>query len=309
MDPNAFWLNSKLLNLILLLLLVSHSVPEFAGRVAIIATMHRKEQAIAPRLTTALGIRPDVPPSFDTDRFGTFTRDVQRPADQLATARLKAQAALEMTGETLAIASEGSFGPHPDIPFVPCDRELVLLLDREHNLEIVGQAISTNTNYRSQTVRSVDEALTFARAVGFPKHGLVVMPTGQEPCSKAITKGITTKSILIAALDTALASSPTGTVHIETDMRAHFNPTRMEVIAVATDDLVRQIRQRCPHCDCPGFAIAQHNPGLPCAWCHTPTLLTLSVTSRCQRCQFEQTNAFPNGQETADPGNCPYCNP
>lgn len=286
-----------------------NEMPEFAGRVAVIATMHRKEQAISPRLASALGVQPFVPPRFNTDSFGTFTRDVDRPADQLATARLKAQAALELTGEALAIASEGSFGPHPQIPFVPCDREIVLLLDREHDLEIAGQAISTDTNYRSQTIRSVEEALAFAQAVGFPQHGLVVMPTAKGSPSDEIAKGITTESALSKAVAIALARSKTGTAHLETDMRAHCNPTRMQVIAEATEDLLRAIAQRCPDCDCPGFAIVQRNPGLPCAWCSTPTLLTLSATYRCQRCDFKKVAPFPDGQSTAEPGNCPFCNP
>lgn len=286
-----------------------NQLPEFAGRVAVIATMHRKEQAIAPRLESCLGVQTHVPPNFNTDSFGTFTRDVDRPANQLATARLKAKAALELTGRTLAIASEGSFGPHPQIPFVPCDRELVVLIDSEHHLEIVGQAISTDTNYRSQTIRSVDDAFVFAQAVGFPEHGLVVMPTAEGSRSEAIAKGIITELALIAAVETALAASPNATAHIETDMRAHLNPTRMKVIAEATEDLVRTIVQRCPSCDCPGFAIVRRNPGLPCAWCGTPTLLTLSVTYRCQRCDFVKADNFPEGQPTADPGNCPYCNP
>jgi hypothetical protein len=271
--------------------------------------MHRKEQAIAPRLESALGVHAHVPAEFNTDSFGTFTRDVQRPADQIATARLKAKAALELTGETLAIASEGSFGPHPQIPFVPCDRELVVLIDLEHNLEIVGQAISTDTNYRSQTIRSIDEAFAFAQAIDFPAHGLVVMPTAKGAAASTIVKGITTESSLTAAVETALSHSPTGAVHIETDMRAHFNPTRMKVIAEATEDLLRAIAQRCPTCDAPGFAIVRRNPGLPCAWCKTPTLLTLSVTYRCQRCDFAKIENFPDGQSTADPGNCSYCNP
>ncbi|ASC69549.1 hypothetical protein XM38_004760 [Halomicronema hongdechloris C2206] len=117
--------------------------------------MHRKEQVIAPRLETAPGVKPLMPAGFNTDTLGTFTRDVPRSADQITTARLKAEAALDLTGETLAIASEGSFGSHPQIPFVPCDRKLVLLLDLEPQLEIVGQAISTDTDFRSQ-IHSLD---------------------------------------------------------------------------------------------------------------------------------------------------------
>jgi hypothetical protein len=75
--------------------------------------MHHKERVIVPVLQQELGIKCIVPENFNTDIFGTFTREVERPGTQIAAARLKAQQALEVTGETLAIASEGSFTLHP----------------------------------------------------------------------------------------------------------------------------------------------------------------------------------------------------
>ena len=281
----------------------------FAGRVAVIATMHRKETAIAPLLESAWGVKTLVPAEFDTNRFGTFTREVNRPADQLTTARLKAKAALELTGETLAIASEGSFGPHPQLPFMACNRELVVLLDSQQQLEIVGECLATKTNYQSQTIRTPSEALAFAESVGFPEHGLVIMPSASGNLPEAIVKGITTEARLVEAVKLALEQSPSKNAHIETDMRALYNPTRMEAIAHATEDLIRVAEQRCPQCDCPGFRVVKHEPGLPCGLCGTPTLLTLSVLYQCQRCQFEQRQPFPDALEFADPGQCPYCNP
>ena len=126
--------------------------PFFANRVGVLATMHRKEKVIAPILEQELGIKLQIPENFNTDRFGTFTRDRDRPGNQRSTARLKAESALELTGESLAIASEGSFGPHPSFPMVACNCELVVLVDRAHNLEIFGQEISLGTNYRHTTV-------------------------------------------------------------------------------------------------------------------------------------------------------------
>ena len=197
----------------------------FANRVAVIATMHRKEQVIAPLIESALDIRTRVPSNFNTDSFGTFTREPERPADQLTTARLKAEAALEMTGETLAIASEGSFGPHPQIPFVACNRELVVLYDQAHQLEVVGEALSTDTNYQSRAVDSPQAALDFARSVGFPEHGVVVMPAAGKNPKNAFAKGITTEADLSQAVTAVLARSPKRKAHIETDMRALYNPT------------------------------------------------------------------------------------
>ena len=87
---------------------IDHRI-NFRDRLVVIATMHRKELAIAPILQTALGVRIIVPEDFDSDLFGTFTRDIDRPASQIETAKLKAEKALELIDADLAIASEGSF--------------------------------------------------------------------------------------------------------------------------------------------------------------------------------------------------------
>lgn len=100
------------------------------NRTAILATRHRKEQVIAPLFAQEFGVKVIVPAHFNSDYFGTFTRDIPRAGNQLTAARRKAEAVLELTGDTLALASEGAFYPHPSFPFVGCDRELVLLLDR-----------------------------------------------------------------------------------------------------------------------------------------------------------------------------------
>jgi hypothetical protein len=284
----------------------------FAGRVAVLATMHRKEQAIAPLLEAQLGVTVTVPPGFDTDGFGTFTGEVKRPADQLTTARLKAEAALAATGATLAIASEGSFGPHPQIPLVPCDRELVMLCDRQHQLEIVGECLSTDTNYRQQVVRNWSEAEAFAAAVDFPSHGLIVRAdetTHGMANGTIVAKGITAAEDLAAAVTAALQQSANGTARLETDMRALYNPTRLTVIAQATEHLLQVVSQTCPTCGCPGFREVKRWPGLPCGLCGTPTLLTMRVRHQCQRCSYQQDGPTADLPPKADPSQCPYCNP
>jgi hypothetical protein len=282
----------------------------FNGRTAVLATMHQKERVIAPLLEQAIGVRTVVPGKFDTDQFGTFTRDVKRPGDQLAAARLKAEKALDLTGETLAIASEGSFAPHPAFPFIASNRELVLLLDREHNLELVGQTLSTETNYSQQKVTSDDEALAFALKAGFPEHGLVVIANPKEDInhveSTQIRKGIVTEEQLQEALEWALNQAETA--QIETDMRAMVNPTRMKAIAQATEDLIQVLLQVCPQCHTPGFQIVDRKTGLQCSLCGSPTALIRSVIYECHRCRYQQEKLFPHGK-TADPGQCPYCNP
>lgn len=284
------------------------SHPLFADRVAVLATMHRKEKVIAPVLERELGVKIIVPP-FDTDRFGTFTRDQERTGTQLEAARLKAEMVLELTGATIAIASEGMFAPHPGFPAIPCNRELVLLLDKVNGLEIVGEEFSLETNYSHKQVSSYQEAIEFAEKIGFPEHGLVVMVNQDAKKPDQIFKGITSDRELLEAITAALAQSKTGTVHLETDMRAMYNPTRMKVIEKATLQLVELIHSACPQCSMPGFSLVQRMPGLPCELCGLPTALTHLAIHQCQKCGFSQQIPFPDGIEVADPAQCGYCNP
>ncbi|MEO1690834.1 MAG: DUF6671 family protein [Cyanobacteria bacterium J06631_6] len=279
------------------------------NRNAILATKHQKEQVIAPLFAQKFGVKVIVPTNFDSDRWGTFTRDIPRVGNQLAAARRKAEAALELTGETLAIASEGAFFPHPDLPFVSCDRELVLLLDRANNLEIVGEQISTKTNHNHKYVHNSTEAWEFAQKVGFPEHSLVVMSEPHTQKQEEIFKGINQTKTLIEIVEFMLQKKVRDTVYLETDLRAMCNPTRMQVIEEATLNLIQKIARLCPQCSCPGFDLLKRQPGLPCAWCSAPTNLVLAEIYQCQKCQFQETKMYPSGKKLADPGNCSYCNP
>lgn len=280
-----------------------------AGRVLVLATMHRKETAIAPILEQNLGVTVIVPQNFNTDSFGTFTREIPRPGTQLEAAQLKAKKALELTGETLAVASEGSFTPHPYFPSLAVNREIVFLCDRLHDWQLYGEAVSTQTNYNHRTVKTWQEALDFAEKVDFPSHGLIVMVSPNSKGSEEIFKGLTTPEQLKTAFNQALELSPNGQVHLETDMRAMYNPTRMVAIAQATENLVQKIQNRCPNCQFPGFEIIERRIGLPCELCQLPTQLVRSVLYGCQRCGERQEQLYPDGVKTADPSRCNYCNP
>jgi predicted nucleic-acid-binding Zn-ribbon protein len=271
--------------------------------------MHQKERAISPILERELGVKIAVPANFNTDDFGTFTREVKRLGTQIEAARMKAQKALEIAGETLAFASEGTFGPHPMIPYLPANREIVLLLDRANNLEIVGESLSLETNYSHQIVSSVEEAVIFSEKVGFPKHGLVVVVGDAAAGKGEIVKGIIAEKQLFDAVTAGLKKSPNGKVHVETDMRAMYNPTRMKNIAHATLDLVKKFKQFCPECGWPGFEIAERKIGLPCGLCSFPTQLARSAIYKCKNCGYTKEELFPDGRETADPSLCQYCNP
>lgn len=278
----------------------------FRGRQAVLLTKHGKEQVIKPLFEEATGCRVIVESDFDTDLFGTFTRERGRPGTQTETARLKARKGMELHGADLGLASEGSFGPHPAAPFVPLNREIVLLLDVREGLEICGEYAGSNTNYAQKLVSGWSETEQFALSARFPSHFLVVRP--DHEIHEAVIKNISAWESLREAFERCMAVSATRRVYLETDMRAHANPTRMENIKKATEDLVRLISQQCPACGAPGFAAAEKKKGLPCEWCGLPTREHVASIYRCPSCGLSREEREPPDKK-APAGCCDNCNP
>lgn len=276
---------------------------------AVLATMHGKERVIALLLERDLGLRVELALGLNTDRFGTFSREIERKGSQLDAARAKIAAGFANAPYArVGIASEGSFGPHPYIPFLALDRELIVLIDRETGLELIGRDASSETNFDHAVVSNVDSAMKFAERAKFPDHGLIVIGCvdNQPVPDQALIKDITDRESLEAAVGEAV--NKCGAAFVETDMRAHRNPTRMSAIGRATADLVRRFRSRCPECDYPGFDITERVPGLPCAWCGEPTRLIQREILTCRSCGRRQERSATD-KTTADPGQCEGCNP
>ena len=102
----------------------------FQGRKLLVATKHQKELIIGPILEKVLGVGVQLAQNIDTDAFGTFSGEIKRLDDALSTARQKCNAALANSHYDLAIASEGSFGPHPSYFFSYSDDEFFETLDK-----------------------------------------------------------------------------------------------------------------------------------------------------------------------------------
>jgi len=276
------------------------------GRVSALLSKHKKEQVIKPAFEIATGCRVEVLSNFDTDIFGTFTGDVPRPGTQLETAKLKARRAMEISGFDIGLSSEGSFGPHPSIPFVPLNIEYVMLIDDREKIEIWGEWSGYDTNYSSETVDSLVKAEKFAALAGFPQHQLVVKPS--MPNSKELIKGICNHDALVNAVDWAISLSPERKAIIETDMRAHANPTRMANILKATQNLIAKLNSACPECNTPGFWLTERRAGLPCEWCEMPTNEIMAEIYSCIRCGKKEERMYTKGKK-APAGRCPVCNP
>lgn len=281
----------------------------YHNTVAVLATMHGKEQVIGPVLEQGLGLRVGVAMGLDTDRFGAFSREIERAGSPLDAARAKIAAGFDYAPYArVGIASEGSFGPHPSIPFLALGRELVLLIDRERGLELAGHFTTLETNYGHAVVSDIDAAMAFANRSGFPEHGLIVMAhvDGKPAPDLALIKDIADPGTLEKAVDQVVARC--GVAFVEADMRAHRNPTRMRAIQQATSDLVRRFLSRCPVCEHPGFDVSQRIAGLPCSCCGEPTHLIRAEVLICQACDHRQERSGPVGK-TSEPNHCQNCNP
>lgn len=276
------------------------SVEFFKGRKAVIATKHAKEKVMQPLLHHSLGVECFSLEKFDTDTFGTFTGEVERRLSPKDTLRAKISAALDLSGETLGFGNEGSFGPHPQIPFIASDVELVMMIDRKHKLEVVVSHLTTETNFRQGRICNIQELNSFLESVDFPTHGVML----RSENNNELRKGINNWGDLYQA--TQALGLGRNMLSIETDMRAMFNPTRMEVIKTTTQKLVDKIMQQCPVCSMPGYGDEELVSGLPCECCGEATDLVKQKIMQCPHCSHCTSLEL---EKKAPAMYCNQCNP
>ena len=135
----------------------------FNGRQLLIATRHGKEQVIRPILENSLSVHCIISSDIDTDLFGTFTGELPRKDSPVETLRKKCLYAMEQTGADLAVASEGSFGQHPQLYMLSANEEWMIIVDKRNQLEIIARELSAYTNFSGQYVHSREELEQFAQ--------------------------------------------------------------------------------------------------------------------------------------------------
>lgn len=276
----------------------------YAGRRATLATRHDKLVLVAPAFRSLVGLEV-VAVDVDTDQLGTFSGERERHGTQRETAIAKARLGMHPAGTSLGLATEGSFGPLDGNPFANACLEFVVLVDDERGI-VIGEA---EVDYDVPSIR-IDvrngevDAIPLA-AAGFPEHGLIVRPAEGYV---SLTKGIHDMESLGVALVRAAAASPSGTVRVESDLRAHHSPSRRVVIARAAERLARRVAALCADCGAPGWGVVARNAGAPCTECGTATRIVASETLGCTACIATDTRdvASPTG---VDPRYCPRCNP
>jgi len=276
----------------------------YLGKPVALLTQHGKEHVIGSVLGPALGCRIERVSGYDTDLLGTFTREIPRAGTQIEAARRKARLGMELAGLPLGLASEGAFGPDPIAGMFPWNVEIVLWIDDVHGLEIVGRA-QGKANFAHLLTADWKAAETFARQRDFPQHQLVLRPERED--DPRIRKGVCSWTELEAGFAWAQAQSPDGLVFLESDVRAHANPTRQQNIRLAAEDLAAKLCSRCPQCGAPGFWIVERVAGLPCGYCDAPTQEAQADVLGCVKCPHRETR--DREIKHADPARCDYCNP
>ena len=144
----------------------------------------------------------------------------------------------------------------------------------------------------------------FLAKADFPAHALIVRTEHAQPVSAV--KGIRDKAFLVQAIMDLARDS--GSVVVESDLRANFSPSRMRNVAACARLLARRIASRCPQCSCPGWGSVSPIFGLPCADCGSNVESAVSADQYgCGRCEHRQV--FPRALTVANARFCDLCNP
>ncbi len=272
-----------------------------------LATKHAKKTAIAPIFKSILGAEV-IDLDVDTDILGAFSGEVPRIGSALETVKRKCEMGIEKGFFDFCLASEGSFGPHPDYPFIPCDQEILYFIDNLKKIHVWATIFSNKTNYNFKKTTSFPELLEFSKKVKFPTHALIIRPNIWEN-KNHIFKGVQTEEGLKYSLEVSMKRSKDGAAWVETDMRAHMNPSRMSVIQEVARKLANQLNTPCPQCNSPGWGIKRVERGLKCSYCSFETDWVKSEIYGCVFCSCEFKQLRSDGIMSVDPSMCKMCNP
>ncbi len=274
-----------------------------------LATKHSKAIALAPAFLDIVGANV-IEYVVDTDLLGTFSGEIDRKGNALECAKQKCEMSLNKLGSEVeyALASEGSFGPHPFMPFIPCDHEILYFIDKKHGFHLHLSHLSEKTNYQMKALDSWEELKIFASQTLFPSHALILRPNNIEN-KYPIFKGINTWQELEESFKESLKLSDKKKVWVETDMRAHMNPSRMEVIRELGTKLAQRLATYCPSCLAPGWGNIRVKKGLECSWCGEETENIKNEIFGCTKCAFEDSRERSDGLKKSEPAHCQSCNP
>lgn len=277
----------------------------YSKKEVVLTSKHRKIDLIKPAFEISLGcIIFEIP--LDTDQFGTFTGDIVRLDPPLETAVKKARLGMSHTGTPLGIASEGSIGPDPNVPFLHSDIEHLVFVDDENEIVISETFRSFDIALFTTTVSPKDDLNQFLQKADFPNHKLIVRPNRSDKSGSI--KGIADLQHLYEAIEKSAKISPDGLAVVESDLRAISSPSRQKNIEQVANLLALRISQLCPECKLPGWGCTGYEKGLTCSECGSekPSAIRQEILG-CVKCEFTQLGKVIASE--LSPANCDFCNP
>jgi hypothetical protein len=280
------------------------------GKLACLTSKHAKHKAVSKPLTSLTGLNVEEVAEIDTDQLGTFSGEVERQGSPSTVVLKKARLGAEKRAVRFGLATEGSFGPHPSMPFIPSHLEVVGFVDLETAATITEHHMTTKTNFSARDIAPEEDATRFLKSVQFPSHGVIVRSaTPKSSGDVKLFKGIQDYDEVRRAVLESASASLDGKAKIETDMRAYLNPTRQVMIRIAARKLARRLSELCGRCSYPGWGPVRNIAGLECEECGVPTRWVKFVVFGCAHCQHELEMPRTDGLLAASGDNCEICNP
>lgn len=275
-----------------------------AGERVLVASRHDKAAIMQRPLAAMLGIQTWSPPDLDTDRFGTFSGEIERPGSPSEMLRAKISLAQEACPQSrFFMASEGSYGQHPALPMLALGEEWLMWLDAATGQAITERRCFTTRYYGAWRVENTNELRGRLSRCHLPALAVTLRALEANlPAAKGLRSD---DEVLAAYAGLVVAGSPAAVLAI--DMRAHLHLPRQRVLRRLAARLVHRLCCLCPGCSAPGFGKRQWANGLPCADCGAPTAQIAHRVDACEHCAYQSIHA--QRPVPADPRWCDYCNP
>ena len=268
-----------------------------------LATKHGKLAQIAPAFETLRDWQIELV-EIDTDVYGTFSGEVPRLMTPKDAAIEKAKAGALHAGFNFGLASEGTIGPHPQIPFINSDVEVMAFVDLKSEFAVVETLMSPEIQAYSSTVNRDTNLDDVIAKLDLPAHAanLTINIDGERQFIKGIHQPEELRRVVAEALEQS------ATVEIENDFRAMSSPSRQNNIAALAEKLAARLGSHCPACNQIGWGSVGFEYGLPCSDCfEIVASVAHSQKLGCVTCAHSELRSL--GRDSVDPARCERCNP
>jgi hypothetical protein len=273
-------------------------------RVAL-ATQHGKERQLAPPFAEILGWDIEVA-AVDTDTWGTFSGDIPRLLSPRDTALGKARSGALSVNLATGLGSEGTIGPHPSIPFLTVDQEVLAFVDLEVGYDVVERVVSTDIVAVSEIWHEGVALDELVERADLPRHALIAKT--KSTSSPMVIKGLTSRGDIEHSLAALLDAHPDAEIVLESDHRAMMSPSRQAVIEQCARKLATRLSRLCPSCSTRGWGVMDHERGAPCRECGTLSLEAIVAdVEGCVGCEHRVIRRRDISE--IDPAQCQVCNP